>query len=497
MREFRIPHLRGEPTVDTVLTNIRTRCNRMPELQAFSLHIVDRLEQLHDEVAKLNPSDPPRCAYVDTIEYLLVLTRRKALLVRLAKCKTIALMFKELHQILDDVESGLDRNVIKTLRLRLSRKYRRLAKKWKIKWASDRVEQESLVTQFAANATDRQLVREMKSEKMVEKVLRELEQAVNGDGGDALLELTKVTFDRVLNFSKQQIQFTDWFISENDLLLDNVPAKVGTFGSVISARWFHDGECTRVVVKQIFPETSNNAEEAFFRELERWNNVVDNEHVLKFYGGSHVSKPRLLVCEYAPRNISDFLNEDNTELFWPMFLQAARGLKALHTQGIVHGNLKCSNIRVADDKTVKLTDFGVDSVRAKAIVPNSNVVTKITAEVRWKPKEMLESSSITDQRFESDIYSLGMCMIEAMEKRYPFGSATNAEVTDFVMHGGKHHRPRMIWESHWDASWNLIELLCDPDYTKRPTLDDVIKMIHNLIQSKTGECVEKLLKSQR
>ncbi|OWZ07999.1 Serine/threonine protein kinase [Phytophthora megakarya] len=254
---------------------------------------------------------------------------------------------------------------------------------------------------------------------------------------------------------------------------------MGTFGAVRSARWFHDGRCTRVIVKQIYPDTSYDAEKEFFNELERWNNVAD-EHILKFYGGSHISKPRMFVCEYAASNLLDFCDDwDNWKFVWSMFLQAAQGLKALHMHGVIHGSLKCSNIMVTEDKTVKLMDFGFDSARAHAIVPNSDVATKLAAEVRWKSKEMLEDPDLAKQRAESDIYSLGMCMIEAIED-VPFDFATNTVVTDIIMRGEKHPRPFTVH----DSSWNLIEILCDSDNTKRPLLDEVIEMIHDIVVNK-------------
>lgn len=44
------------------------------------------------------------------------------------------------------------------------------------------------------------------------------------------------------------------------------------------------------------------------------------------------------------------------------------GLKYLHNENIVHRDLKCTNILIMDDNTLKITDFGT----AKSIKTSSN-----------------------------------------------------------------------------------------------------------------------------
>ena len=45
-----------------------------------------------------------------------------------------------------------------------------------------------------------------------------------------------------------------------------------------------------------------------------------------------------------------------------MMAQVLEGLRYLHRQSIVHRDLKCANILIMEDGTLKITDFGQLSV---------------------------------------------------------------------------------------------------------------------------------------
>lgn len=81
---------------------------------------------------------------------------------------------------------------------------------------------------------------------------------------------------------------------------------------------------------------------------------------------------------------------------------------------IVHGNLKGNNILVCNDST-KLADFGL-SIFAGRAAPTDCIGAR--GAFRWKAPEVLNGSVPT---FESDVYSFGMCVIEAMTDKDALG----------------------------------------------------------------------------
>jgi NIMA (never in mitosis gene a)-related kinase len=56
------------------------------------------------------------------------------------------------------------------------------------------------------------------------------------------------------------------------------------------------------------------------------------------------------------------------EKIWYIFKQMIEGLKALHNQKIVHRDIKCANIFLGSDGSVKLGDMNVSKIAKYGIM---------------------------------------------------------------------------------------------------------------------------------
>lgn len=91
---------------------------------------------------------------------------------------------------------------------------------------------------------------------------------------------------------------------------------------------------------------------------------------------------------------------------------ALQGLAAAHRAGILHRDIKPENILLADNGSVKLSDFGL----ARSIT-NQTAADSLVGTAAYLSPELIERGSV-DER--SDIYAVGIVMYELLTGKQPF-----------------------------------------------------------------------------
>jgi serine/threonine-protein kinase len=101
--------------------------------------------------------------------------------------------------------------------------------------------------------------------------------------------------------------------------------------------------------------------------------------------------------------------------------QVALGLAYAHEHGIVHRDVKPSNIMVSSEGHVKITDFGIARMESASVRTQTGMV--LGSPKYMSPEQVL--GKLIDQR--SDIFSLGVVLYEILAGRPPFsGENVNA-----------------------------------------------------------------------
>jgi serine/threonine protein kinase len=110
----------------------------------------------------------------------------------------------------------------------------------------------------------------------------------------------------------------------------------------------------------------------------------------------------------------------------------AEAVVYLHRQGVVHANLKPSNVLLAADGIPRVADFRLTSglgLKPFSIGDGSNDCD--SANIGYLAPELL-SDPLADPRPYTDIYGLGTILYELLTGRPPFAAATAQETVDQV-----------------------------------------------------------------
>jgi serine/threonine-protein kinase len=100
-------------------------------------------------------------------------------------------------------------------------------------------------------------------------------------------------------------------------------------------------------------------------------------------------------------------------------LDACRGLDHAHRRGLVHGDIKPSNLLFGDDRRLRVADLGIARLIAEA--NGDDVSSMDLASARYVSPEQAQHRSIDGK---ADVYSLALTLVEAVTGQMPFGGDT-------------------------------------------------------------------------
>ena len=108
-------------------------------------------------------------------------------------------------------------------------------------------------------------------------------------------------------------------------------------------------------------------------------------------------------------------------------IQVCRGLAYAHEHKIVHRDIKPSNVRLLDDGTVKIMDFGIAKLQGTGVTRSGMMV----GTVHYMSPEQIHGLQLDGR---SDVFSLGVILYELLAGRRPFCGQGATEILYKIVH---------------------------------------------------------------
>ena len=198
----------------------------------------------------------------------------------------------------------------------------------------------------------------------------------------------------------------------------------GGMGDVVRAT---DDRLGRTVAIKVLAEryaTNDEFRARFLRESQTAASLSNEPYVIAIYdvGESDGGLP-FIVMEYLPGGtLADRLRDGPVDrrqaLAW--LAQAASALDAAHARGIVHRDVKPANLLVAEDGTIRVSDFGIARAATHDTLTAAGTVLGSTG---YMAPEQARGEASTPA---SDRYALACVAFELLTGQRPFVRETHA-----------------------------------------------------------------------
>ena len=248
----------------------------------------------------------------------------------------------------------------------------------------------------------------------------------------------------------------------------------GSFGSAYKV--LNEENNSIYVIKKIKLKNVKKDELKLIKNEAEILSILNSENIVKYFDSFEDNESFNIIMEYCDgldlrkyindhKNSNDFIEKD---IIYHIILEICKGLKEIHNKNLIHRDLKPDNIFLTADLKFKIGDFGISKQLNNV---NEYAQTQVGSLIYMAP-EIINKKKYNNK---VDIWSLGCIIHELCTLNFCFESPSIKELITKIIEC-KHEKINK--NIYGDGLQKLIDSLLNIDYSKRPNIDEIIKIVY-------------------
>ncbi|KAH8316756.1 hypothetical protein KR074_002472 [Drosophila pseudoananassae] len=252
----------------------------------------------------------------------------------------------------------------------------------------------------------------------------------------------------------------------------------GTYGQVYKGRHTKTGQLAAIKVMDV----TEDEEEEIKLEINVLKKYSNHRNIATYYGAFIKKSPPgkddqlWLVMEYCGAgSVTDLVKSTKGQSLkeeWIAYIcrEILRGLAYLHSNKVIHRDIKGQNVLLTDNAEVKLVDFGVSAQLDRTIGRRNTFI----GTPYWMAPEVIACDENPDATYDnrSDLWSLGITALEMAESQPPLCDLHPMRALFLI----PRNSPPRLKSKKWSKKFHgFIDTVLVKDYHQRPYTENLLK----------------------
>lgn len=227
----------------------------------------------------------------------------------------------------------------------------------------------------------------------------------------------------------------------------------GGFGEVLIVE---SNEGDRWALKRLKPQLRTRASD-LKAEVERLASLPYHPHVIRIQHVTRIDGDLHIVLPFYPGTLRMLVNAAAplpSERVERLGHELASALAHVHENGVLHLDLKPSNVLFDEEEHPVLADFGLAALFEAPTLEDGGeaLVTAAAGTVPYMSPEHFTKGKVGSP---SDVFALGIILFECLTGRHPFLAETQRATAENIVQA----QPKFSWSERWHLPKHLRELV--------------------------------------